>query len=145
MEVYDREGRKISTISHIHESVKVTDKDKKDYFSGLEFYRMGERLEEIPEYITKYTEFPKDMPVFDSLLVDSEGNILVNVNTTNGVEKGKLFDAFDSDGHFISSVKIEGEGSFPLSRQTCIQNGSFWTLETGENELYRAVKYRISD
>lgn len=146
LEVYDLSGKKISTVTHAHEPVKVTEKDKKDYFDSLAFYRMGERLKETPAYITRYTEFPKHKPVYNDILVDSSGNIWVILNRAKLDEKGRMFDVFDRMGKFISRVRIEGGIVFPDNRNAYIlHNGSFLLIETDENDLYRVIQYKLAD
>ena len=145
LEIYDRSGKKISTITHAYEPFKVTEKDKKDYFDSIEFYRMGERLKEVPEYITKYTEFPKNKPVYKNILADSEGNIWVVLNMEQQDEKGRVLDVFDPAGKFISRVLIEGDAAFPDNRNAYIvHNGTFLLIETGDDDLYRVIRYKIS-
>jgi len=145
LEVYDRTGIKVTTISHDYEPVKVTERDKKNYFDSVTFYRMGERLKNPPEYITKYIEFPKHKPVYKNILVDSEGNIWVVLNRERKDEKGKKFDTFNPKGEFISSVFIQGEAAFPDNHNAyIIHNGSFLLLKTGDDELFRLIRYRIS-
>jgi hypothetical protein len=139
LEIYDRDGKKLVTFSHAYEPVKVTEKDKKKYFDSLEFSRAGAKLNEIPEYITKETQFPKNKPAFDNILIDSEGNVLVVLNSENE----EMFDVFDRNGKFISSVQIAGDTPFRFSRQTNIHESSFWLVKTGDDELYRVIKYRI--
>jgi hypothetical protein len=121
----------------------VTEKDKKDYFDSIEFYRMGERLKEPPEYITKYTEFPRFKPAFRNIMVDSEGNVLVILNREQEDEHGRLFDVFDSRGKFISNVRVQEEAAFPETRNIKLDNGSLYVLETGEDDLFRVIEYRI--
>ena len=124
----------------------MTEKDKRDYFDSLEFYRMGERLKEPPEYVTKYTEFPEHRPVYKNILADAEGNIWVVLNGGNQEEKGKIFEVFDGTGKFVSRVLIDGDAAFPESRNTYIlSDGTFLLIETGEDDLYRVIRYRVSE
>ena len=144
LEIYDRTGAKTTRISHEHEPVEVTDKDKKAYFDSLTFYRMGERLPEIPDYITKYTEFPKNKPAFENILVDAEGNILIAHEKKD--EDGILFDAFGPSGKFISRVLMEGDAAFPDSSNAYIlHRRSLLTIETGADDLYRVIRYKMTD
>jgi hypothetical protein len=145
LEVYDRTGSKVATISHAYDPVKVTERDKKDYFDSQAFYRMGERLKELPEFVTKYTEFPTEKPAYENILTDSKGNIWVVLNREKQDEKGKVFEVFDPTSKFISRVLIEGSAAFPDSRNAYIvHNGSFLLIETGADDLYRIVRYKIS-
>lgn len=146
LEIYDLSGKKISTIAHAYEPVKVTEKDKKDYFDSLAFYRMGERLKEVPDYITKHTEFPKHKPVYENILVDSEGNIWVLLNRAAKNEDGIIFDAFSPEGIFISRVRIEGDIRLPSNRNAyLIHNRSLLLIKTGDDDLYRVIRHKISN
>ena len=144
LDIYDRTGTKVGTVSHDCEPVEVTEKDKKDYFDSLTFYRMGERLPEIPDYITKYTEFPEHRPVYKDVLVDEGGNIWVLLNREEEDENGKTFDVFDPSGRFISRVLMEGDAAFPDNRNRYILHGrSLLTIETGADDLYRVIRYKM--
>ena len=146
LEIYDRSGKKISTVSHAHEPAAVTESDKKDYFDSLSFYRMGERLKEIPDYITKYTKFPKNKPVYDNILADSDGNIWVVLNRKKQDENGKMFDTFSPEGKFIATVSMDGDIFLPSNRHAYIlHNRSLLMNKTGDDELYRVIRYNISD
>jgi sugar lactone lactonase YvrE len=106
---------------------------------------MGERLKEIPEYVTKYTEFPKHKPVYDNILADADGNIWVVLNGEKKDEKGIVFDAFDPEGEFISRVQIEGDILLPSNRNAYIvHNRSLLLLKTGMDDLYHLIRYKIS-
>jgi hypothetical protein len=145
LDVFDLTGKKVSTFSYAHEPAEVTEKDKKDYFESIAFYRMGERLKEIPEYVTKYTEFPKHKPIFENILVDSDGNIWVILNSENQDENGKMFDAFDPSGKFISRVKIQGDVKLPQNRNAyLIHDRYFLEIKTGEDELFRIIRHKMT-
>lgn len=144
-EIYDTSGIKTGAITHEYEPVKVTEKDKKAFFDSVAFYSMGERLKEVPEYITKYTEFPKNKPAFSNILADAHGNIWVLLNGEKEDEMGKIFEIFDPSGQFISHVRIEGGVAFPDSRSAYIlHEGSLLVIETGEDDLYRIVRYKMT-
>ena len=145
LEIYNRSGKKISTISHAHEPAAITDRDKKEYFDSIAFYRMGERLKEVPDYVTKYTEFPKHKPVYNNILIDSRGNFWVVLNREKKEENGKMFDAFSPEGKFISRVLMDGHIWLPSNRHAYIlHNGSLMLIKTGDDELYRVIRYKIS-
>ena len=62
LEIYDRIGKKTSAISHSYDPAKVAEKDKKDYFNSIAFYRGGERLKErlvLEEANRRYQEYKK--------------------------------------------------------------------------------------
>ncbi len=143
IELFDSEGGKISTFSHSYEPVKVTEEDKKSFFSGITYSSEGTTTQTVPEPIVKNTEFPKLKPAFKQILVDSEGNILVWPYRKNREEEWRYFDAFSPDCNFIGSVQIMGDASFPVG--AIIQNGSFWLQKADEEGLIEVVKYRISE
>ncbi|MBW1936915.1 MAG: 6-bladed beta-propeller [Deltaproteobacteria bacterium] len=145
LEVFDRHGNKMAGIAHEHEPARVTDRDKKAYFDRLEFYRMGEKLKDLPDYVTKLTQFPKNKPAYKQVLVDGEGNIWVVLNKEKQDELGMVFDAFTADGEFISRVKIPEDVRFPQNRHHVILHGrSLLLLRAGEDGLYRVIRYGIS-
>lgn len=143
IDLYDSEGGKISSFSHSYEPVKVTDKDKESFFSGITYSSGGTTTQTVPEPIVKNTEFPKLKPAFKQILVDSEGNILVWTYRKNREEESRYFDAFSPDGNFIGNVQIMGDASFPVG--VIIQNSSFWLRKTDEEGLIKVVKYRVSE
>jgi hypothetical protein len=143
IEMYDSSGKKLSSFSNEYNPVKVTANDREEYFAGLVFSRNGVILNEIPEYITKYTEFPKNKPAFRNILADSEGRILVVTHKRDKSEEGKVFDVFNAEGKFQTSARASGDISFPMSRWAAIQDGFFWAIETDEEDLFRVIKYKI--
>lgn len=81
----------------------------------MSFSTGGVTTQEIPDYIEKNTKFPKVKPAFNSILVDSEGNILVHAYRKNKDEMYKYFDSFDSKGNFIANVQVIGDIPFSAS------------------------------
>ena len=96
---------------------------------------------EVPQEIKKLTEFPKNKPAFDALLVDPEGNILVHTVMKTSPGSEPQFDAFDPKGNFIGTVTIKGIKMFP--RNAKVHKGCFWIREWDEDEQARVVKYRL--
>jgi len=142
--LYDSEKGKLSTFTHSYEPVKVTEQDKKDHFAGITYSRGGVTAQEIPDFIVKNTKFPKVKPAFNSILVDSEGNILVHAYRKNRDEMYKYFDSFDSKGNFIANVQVIGDISFPASPWVSFVGKYFWQQKTGEDELFKVIKYKTS-
>jgi len=142
--IYDSEKGKLSTFTHPWKPVKITEQDKKAHFDGMSFSIGGVSKKEIPDYIEKNTKFPKVKPAFNSILVDYEGNILVHAYRKDKDEMYKYFDSFDSEGNFISSVQVIGDIPFPASPRVSFTGRSFWRMETGEDELFKVIKYKIS-
>jgi hypothetical protein len=146
LEICDRTGKKVGTISHDYEPIKVTEKDKEDFFDSIEFYRMGERLKDPPEYITKYTEFPAHKPVYKNILVDGDGNLWIVLNRKKGEEDGRVLDMFDPAGKFIARFFMEGGAAFSDNPNAYIlHRRSLLSIETGADDLYRIVHYKMTD
>ena len=150
IEVYDPVQGKLFSFDHKYKPVEVNKKDKETFFSIFTITFIGadgqkERKTGAPDYIIKNTEFPKFKPAFNSIMVDSEGNIWVHANRKKGEEENKYFDVFNERGEFINNVKILGETDYPFYRFSRIVNRCFWKIETDEEGFFSVVKYRISD
>jgi hypothetical protein len=140
---YDTTKGKISSFSHNYKPVKVTEKDKENFFAGMTFSSGGTVKQGAPDHVLKYTEFPKFKPAFREIIVDSDGNILVWTYRNDINEGFKYFDLFDPNGQFIGNIHIIGDVSFP--RRAIIRDGTFWQIKTDEEGLIKVIKYRISD
>jgi len=141
--IFGAERGKISAFTHSFDPVKVTDKDKETFFAGMTFSSGGAVKQGAPDFIIKYTEFPKTKPPFFNLVVDSEGNILAFPHRLNRDEEDNNFDAFDPEGKFIANVKISEGGPFPYG--AAIRGGSFWAGKADKEGLMEVFKYRISE
>jgi hypothetical protein len=139
------DGGKISTFAHDYEPVKVTAEEEKNFFAGT-FFRTGKGSQlAVPDEIVKNTAFPKFKPAFQSIIVDSEGNVLVQTYSKNKEDMNRFFDAFDAGGKFIARVRVDGEGAFPDDwQQARFIDGSIWLIKSGSDELPKVIKCRIS-
>jgi hypothetical protein len=144
--IYDKDGTQQAVIRHGYVPVKVTSEDEKRFFSGMT-YTTGTGVQRgAPDHVLKNTVFPKFKPAFDALVVDSDGNVLVQTYQKNEEDKGRTFDAFDARGRFIATVHVEGDVLFPgRGRRSRIMDGCFWLIKHGADELPHVVKYRISE
>jgi hypothetical protein len=144
--VLSSDGAVISTFSHPYEPIKVTAEDEKSFFDGMT-YTTGTGIQHgAPEHIVKNTTFPKFKPAFHALVVDSDGNILVQTYSKNVDEMNRYLDAFDPRGNFIARVHVEGENVFPGYWQRArFVDGSVWFTKYGSDELPKVVKCRISE
>jgi hypothetical protein len=140
VEIHLPEKGLVSSFKHTYEPVKVTDEDKERFFSGITFGTSEGGRTELPEEIKKLTEFPKTMPAFDALLVDSEGNILVHTVRKAPEDSSPKFDAFDPEGAFIGTVEIKGLKVFP--RSALMRKDGIWIAESDEEGQSQVVKYR---
>lgn len=149
IEIYDMKGERISAFTHSYEPVKVTEEDKKVFFSGLVGRASGgqaaTKRQGAPDYIRENTEFPRFKPAFNNIMIDSEGNILVCIFRKKKSEESRYFDAFDSKGNYLGKVKIVGEISFPARPVRNSIDNSFWKQAVEPDGTFKIIKYKISD
>jgi len=144
IEIYDPEGGMIDSFEHESDPVRVTARDREDWFAGITMSTSeGDVAFGAPDYIVKNTEFPRFRPVFDRIIVDSDGNILVHVYREDAGEEDSYYDAFSPDGAFLGAVKLLGGIDFPPSGASVI-DGCFWDGETGDMGQICIVRYRLS-
>jgi len=141
--IYTKDGEKTHTFVHTYKPVKVTDKDKDIFFGNVAYSSGGGVTKGAPDHIKKNTEFPKYKPAFRQILVDSEGNVLVCTYREERDEDLKYFDAFDPQGDFLGSVRINSDIPFPFRAK--IKNHSFWWIQSDEDGINKVVKYRITE
>ena len=149
IEVFDAVEGLLFDFSHSYEPVKVTQEDKETFFGGLIYSiktSAGTIRQKEPHPATKkYAKFPDNKPAFNSLVVDSEGNILVSVYREKMNENYKYFDAFDPKGQFISTVQIDSKPYFNALYLAPVSEGCFWVREFDKEGYVKLVKYRISE
>ena len=147
IEIFDSEKGKLFDFSHTYNPVKVTKEDKINFFDNMtSTSSQGGIKKGAPDYIVENTKFPKYKPAFQYIIVDGEGNILVFSCSEGIAKEARSFDAFDSDGHFISRVQVKGIHAFPPYYSRLYRRGGyFWIRETTEQGLYQIVKYKVSE
>ncbi len=149
IELFNSEGSRLSSFEHRYEPVKVTEEDKKMFFSGISYSTSTSggavsRKQGAPDSMVKNTVFPKFKPPFNSVFVDGEGNILVRLHGNERQKENFNFDAFRSDGSFIGNVQIFGEKTFLGQSGTVFEDHFVWMQDRDEDGLISIVKYRIS-
>jgi hypothetical protein len=147
IDFYDLEKGKVSSFSHRYTPVEVGTQDKDQFFQGIMVATMtdaGERNVKrgAPDYMIKNTEFPKIFPAFRDIKVDLQGNVWIIPWTSRFQKTGGIFDAFATDGEFLSRVQVEKDEFIPY-RPFWLPNG-FWCTKANTNEEYRIVKYKIT-
>ncbi|MFC2160064.1 6-bladed beta-propeller [Acidobacteriota bacterium] len=140
--LHDPEKGKLFSFSHKFKPVKVTSKDKEDWFGQMTYSRGGEIFEGAQEFVKKNTNFPKNKPPYHDIKVDPEGNILVFTNTQDEVFNFTSFDAFDPKGNFINHVEVVGNNQFQKNMPRLGQY--FAAISTNEEGLYQVSLYTIS-
>lgn len=140
IQIHHPEKEQLSSFTHSYKPVKVTNQDKKNFFSNLTYSTSQGRIE-VPEEIKKLTKFPKHKPAFDSLLVDYEGNILVHPIQENPEDTPPQFDAFTPQGQFIGTVEIKEMEHFP--RRVYVGRNSIWIINRDQDGMTKVAKYKI--
>ncbi len=144
IEIHDPASGNVSTFEHQYSPVRVTRDDMETWFGGITSSDSeGNITFGASDFIRDNTEFPRYKPAFGQIMVDSEGNILVQVNRRNADLDFRSFDAFRPSGEFLGTVAITEGGDYPLVGapifQNCIMIG-----EQGEFGEISLIKYRIA-
>ena len=100
IKVLNAEGKMTRRILKDFDPVKVTEKDKKDFF---------ERIPEIAGPLKDRIEFPKIYPAYQNFTIDEEWRLFVRT-----FEKGKkdgefFFDVYDEAGRYIAKIPFKGD------------------------------------
>jgi hypothetical protein len=141
--IYDAEKGKISSFVFEFDAIKVKEKDKKAFFDGIVHSQGGQVTQGAPDYVKDNTDFPKNKPAFNQIVVDSEGNILVSLYGKDPSDDYKYFLALDARGRSIGKVRIL-EGSIPQMGAQVL-DGAFWMGSSDMEDLLQITRYRIKN
>ena len=144
IEIHDSASNTMSTFEHEYSPVRVTRDDMETWFDGITSSDSeGNITFGASDYIRDNTEFPRFKPAFGQLMVDSEGNILVQVHRKEADRDYRSFDAFRTSGEFLGSVRILEGGDYPIVGAPIVHD--FMIIgEQGEFGEISLIKYRIS-
>lgn len=134
-----------STFGREYAPIKVTAEDQKNFFNDLVAFSSDGPSDKVPEFLIENTKFPKYKPAFDTIHIDSEGNMLVHVLTEKDKNSPDSFDVFDSKGDFIASVQILENMKFPTQPWTYFTDDCFWQCRENEQGFIEVVKFRITN
>jgi hypothetical protein len=144
IDIFDLAGEKIRSFSRPHTPLPVTKQNQREFYDRLSFAASdGTRLKEPPGYVKEHIVFPSEKPVFWDILVDGRGNILVCPYMKTMAEEWRTFDAFDPEGRFIATVRIEGEAPQPFSSRLRLDKDCFWWCHTDAEGLPVVSKWEI--
>jgi hypothetical protein len=100
IKVLNTEGKLVKRILKDYESVKVTEKDKEDFFK---------RLPDVVGPIKDRIEFPAVYPAYQNFTLDEEWRLFVRT-FEKGKEEGEFFfDVFDVEGRYIAKIPFKGD------------------------------------
>jgi len=134
IEVFDDKGRIFRKIDRPYERLRVTDEDKKRYFSGFGASEKDKAL------IEKNVEMPAQKSVTERMIVDGEGRLWVELLEERKEDGRTLraYDVFDERGFYV--YKVWSDISVGL-----IRNGKMYRLSVDKDTGDRVLKrYRIS-
>ena len=148
--IYDIDQGKVTTFSHTHNPVKVTNQDKKAFFNAQKYIMSvgsGNQVADMPDRLKKHVEFPDFKPAFFKILVDSKGNILVFSHSSEkkSLENTQYCDVFDAEGKFLKRIQISADTLLTDKHKTILKNNFLWTTLEDEDGLIKVVKYRLSE
>lgn len=97
IKVLNAEGKLVKRILKDHDPVKVTEKDKEEFFERLPGWPARDRI-----------EFPKEYPPYQNFTLDEQGRLFVM--TWERGKKGEYFiDVFNQEGRYIAKIPFKGE------------------------------------
>jgi len=134
---YNPYKEKLFSTGRKSRRVKVTQQDKKDYFSSIVYSTNGQTVQGAPPEIRKYTEFPKFKPYYKNILVFPENDIWVFLYAES--DNQKLVDIFDRDGKFVKQIEFEENIGY---RPICAADGTLWTVIEDEAGYNVIVQYK---
>lgn len=142
IEIHDPVSGKISSFNHFHKTQKVTEQDIRSYLKR--WISLSNTSKEDITFFKENTKFPKYKPVFNNLLTDGEGNILVYTYMNGQNKLYRHFDAFTPEGNFIGNIQVVGDIPFPLSPRVCFFKQNLWVLTEEKGKLSKLIKCNIS-
>jgi len=138
IDVYNPDKEKLFTIEHKSKRVKVTNKDKDEYFSSMVYVTNGQTVQGAPPLIKKYTDFPKYKPYYKNILVSPENDIWVFLYSEN--DEDNLVDIFGRDGKFVKRIELEKDLGY---RPVFAEDGTLWTVTEDDQGYNVIVQYKI--
>ena len=138
IDVFNPEKEKLFSIEHKSKRVRVTQKDKKEYFSSIVYSTNSQTVQGAPPEIRKYTEFPKFKPYYKNILVFPENYIWVFLYAESSDQK--LVDIFDRDGKFVKQIEFEEDIGY---RPVFAADGTLWAVIEGDEGYNVIVQYEI--
>lgn len=146
IKIIDIDSGWTQTISSGYSLVKVTEADKKKYLDMQYRKEGGVRKSGADQFVRDNIEFPDFKPALIKLIADIEGHIIVFpfLKSHNGKFELQIntFDVFDSNGIFISHVKIKDNKDFFIARVISVKDNEFWCIEEDFELGILFVKYK---
>jgi hypothetical protein len=138
IDVFDRSGRKMYSISHEYETPVVSEQDRLRY---MDFYRAGP-LKYVWERFKKQIRFPSHFPGLRDFRVN-DGNIYVLTFMKSNRESEII--VFGLKGNFIRKVRIPlAENDIYLYPYCIFQGHCFQLKENPDEECWELLSWPIS-
>jgi len=100
IKVLNSEGKLVKRILKDYNPVKVTEKDKEEFF---------ERLPGEADPVRDRIEFPKEYPPYQNFTLDEQGRLFVRTFERGKKEREYFFDVFDKEGQYIAKFPFKGD------------------------------------
>ncbi|MDH5666229.1 MAG: 6-bladed beta-propeller, partial [Nitrosopumilus sp.] len=100
IKVLNSDGKPVKRILKEYDPVKVTEKDKEEFF---------ERLPGEAAPVKDRIEFPKEYPAYQNFTLDEQGRLFVRTFERGKKEREFFFDVFDPEGQYIAKILFKGE------------------------------------
>lgn len=129
VEVYDKTGKKLHTISQDYEQLKFTDADKEEI---LNFYKTNPDTRAAFEQIKSALLFPDRFPEIRSFHIDGKKLYVQTYKRENGKTEFYVFDISDNNGKLIKKVWLPIVMTIPLNQ--------LQLFSITDNKLYQVVE-----
>lgn len=100
IKVLNSEGKLVKRILKDYDPVKVTEKDKEEFF---------ERLPGEAGPVKDRIEFPKEYPPYQNFTLDEQGRLFVRTFERGKKEREFFYDVFDPEGLYIAKIPFKGD------------------------------------
>jgi hypothetical protein len=140
--LYTKDGKYIKYFNGQAKQVRVTEKDKEDFFKSLNYNSGNEqsRLNEIPVWLKKGTEFPLFKPIISDLLLEPDRNIMFK--TAESADNKNIWDVYKTDGTFIKKILAP---STIRDRRSFLRNGYVYAIIESSDGLISVEKYPVNN
>jgi len=103
--VYDLDGDRLRKIRKTYRPVKISREYKQ---------KINKKLEIAPPALKKKIDFPEHFPPFQCLFTDDKGLLYVMTYVKGDNPKDYIFDIFNRDGIFISTMSLQAHIDDPI-------------------------------
>ena len=126
LQIFNPEGKLIKKITKEYDSIKVTEKEKKEFIEDLP-----------PQMKASRYDFSKYHSAFYRLFLDDEGRIFVRTWEKIGDEGIYYYDVFDREGRCIVKIPLR-------TRPYICKKSKLYSIEEDEDGLQMVKRYKVT-